>query len=288
MSDSFIGFPRMTDSYLAGQDVLYAQFNNVNFYIEDYMQENLYFNIFKNLFPSIKFRKIFPLNGKDNVIDHAKTYPSDKSKIHVVDADFDELLGRKESISSLFYLDRYSIENHLINRQALYELIREKNPKLKDQDIKGLFVYNDLRSCCKIVLKELTCAFILISKYSLGIEYFSLEPGRDVDLSSRPVTFKNTFVLNYLNHVETSIKLLDGRFTLNSQSKEFSKHFRSFELCWKHVPGKYLMNFTKFYLTKNGLINQCSLESFTYRLSKECDKEDFEPLRIAINQFVGG
>lgn len=61
--------PTLTESFLKGQDILYKQFNNIEFYIEDTEQENLYFQILKKMFPDIKFEKIFPLNGKKNVKD---------------------------------------------------------------------------------------------------------------------------------------------------------------------------------------------------------------------------
>ena len=40
------GFPELTDSFLSGQDILYKQFNDIEFYVEDFEQEHLYYNIF--------------------------------------------------------------------------------------------------------------------------------------------------------------------------------------------------------------------------------------------------
>ena len=85
------GFPELTDSFLAGQDILYKQFNDVEFYVEDFEQEHLYYNILKNLFPDVQFEKIFPLNGKKNVIDASKLTIDSKTKIYIVDLDFDKI-----------------------------------------------------------------------------------------------------------------------------------------------------------------------------------------------------
>src|SRR4051812_24509150 len=103
--------PIKTEAFLRGMDVLYFGFNDIEFYVEDEDQENLYLAIFKRLFPGVKLEKIFPLGGKKNVRDEARLHVGNKKKVFVVDKDFDDLLGRKLSLPNLFYLDRYSIEN---------------------------------------------------------------------------------------------------------------------------------------------------------------------------------
>jgi hypothetical protein len=74
-----IGFPELTPAFLAGQDIFYTQFNDVDFYVEDINQENFYFEILKKIFSDIKFGKIFPLGGKQNVISDAKSEISERS-----------------------------------------------------------------------------------------------------------------------------------------------------------------------------------------------------------------
>jgi len=44
-------------------------------------------------------------------------------------------LGIKENYDNLFYLTRYSIENYLCNKNSIYEVIREKKPNLKNDEI---------------------------------------------------------------------------------------------------------------------------------------------------------
>ena len=55
------GFPNLSDSFLAGQDIFYTQFNEISFYIEDTEQEHLYFNILRRVFPDISLDKYFRL-----------------------------------------------------------------------------------------------------------------------------------------------------------------------------------------------------------------------------------
>jgi hypothetical protein len=101
------GFPELTDSFLSGQDIFFGQFNEIEFYVEDTEQEHLYFNVLKKLFPDLKFEKIFPLNGKVNVVNESKLHVSNKKKVFIVDLDFDHILGTKLNYSNLFYLNKY-------------------------------------------------------------------------------------------------------------------------------------------------------------------------------------
>ena len=106
--------PAKNQNYRLAEDIFYFQFNDVSFYIEDEDQENFFFCVLKNLFSDIKIEKIFPLNGKDNVIRESTNNLGNKKKVYIVDKDFDDILCRIKTNDNLFYLERYSIENHLI------------------------------------------------------------------------------------------------------------------------------------------------------------------------------
>ena len=280
-----IGFPELTDSFLEGQDIFYVQFNDVYFYVEDTDQEHLYFNILKRLFNNVTFDKIFPLNGKENLKNHARNNVGNKDRIYIADIDFEDILETKEELTNVFYLNKYSIENHLVDQAGLFELIREKSPKLKDSDISYLFDLNTSLRQCKAVLTELACTFIVIQKYSLGKEYFGLNPPRDIDFEIHPAVIKNNFAPTYLSETEQLLKLQDGRFTLKSRQKDFSKHFHSLDNFIKNVPGKSLLKVLKYQLEKAGLIIQMSLETFTYKLSKEGNLSSFEFLKNEISEY---
>jgi hypothetical protein len=281
-----IGFPELSDSFLSGQDILYTQFNEINFYVEDTDQEHFYYNILAKLFPNLSFEKIFPLNGKDNVIIESKLTSGDKSKVYIVDLDFDEILNKKENEDNLFYLKRYSIENYLCHKTSVYEIIREKNPKLKDNEIDNIFSFESVQKDWKKLLTELSSSFIIIQKYSLGKEYFGLNCPRDFDFNQTPSTIKNQFLPNYFSEVETLLKSRNRRYTLKSQVNKLKSNFRSLEKAIKNIPGKYILNLLKYQLESKGLINQISMESFTYKLSKDCNIDSLSFLKDEIKDYT--
>jgi hypothetical protein len=280
------GFPELTSSFLAGQDLLYSQFNDIEFYIEDRGQEHLYFNILKKLFPKIKFEKIFPLNTKKDVKDSARLNRGNKKKIYIVDLDFDIILGKIEQIDNLFYLDRYSIENYLFARQHLYEIIRLKTPRLKNEQIDILYDYELLIRSAVKCLEELTCAFVIINKHDLGLDYYGISLPRDFDFSTGDAIYRMDFIKNYLNTVESTLKQKNGRYTLKGQIRGLKPHFRNLSTSLSTIPGKYILLFIKDRLQQLALISSQSLDSFTYSLSKEFDSSELDFLKIRIANFI--
>ncbi|WP_162426118.1 DUF4435 domain-containing protein [Pontibacter pudoricolor] len=283
------GFPELTDSFLEGQDLLYTQFNDINFYVEDTDQEYFYFHVLKNLFPSIKIEKIFPLNGKKNVTDAAKANLGDKSKIYLVDLDFDEILGLKESVANLFYLERYSIENYLFAKEALFELFKEDNPKIRTHEIEAIFSYESLINECRDLLSKLACTFLIIKKYSLGLDYLGLNPPRDFDITN-PIAPKfkqgSSEIPVYFTLVENRLKRKDGRFTLNSKLKEFNIYFNTLSKALANIPGKYLINYIKFRIGRLINLTNVTQETFTIRLAKNSDLQDLNYLKNAVLNYI--
>ncbi|MBO1361504.1 DUF4435 domain-containing protein [Acetobacter sacchari] len=132
-------FPQRSAGGLAAADIFYRNYNNFNFYVEDQDKENLYYEILRKIFPSLRFDKIFPLGGKSNIIVHARdsANASLPNRVYIVDKDFDDLLHKKETISNVFYLNKFCIENFLIQESALIEVIVESCPTEKRDDIRA-------------------------------------------------------------------------------------------------------------------------------------------------------
>lgn len=280
------GFPELTDSFLSGQDIFYAQFNELEFYVEDVDQEHFYFNVLRNLFPALKFEKIFSLNGKTNVKNEARINVGNKKKVYIVDLDFDHILETIEELDNLFYLKKYSIENYLISKPMVYEVIRAKNPKLKDADIDALFDFDALLNLASKCLKELTSSFIIIQKYTLGLAYYGLNCTRDFDFSLPIPCYRMNFIPHYLTDVARELKNRDNRYSLRGQMKKFKSYFKDLITAISNIPGKYILTFLKEYLQSKNLINQMNVESFTYALSKDFKSNELNYLRTKVSNYI--
>lgn len=261
-----VGFPEASVSFNRGQDLLYRQFNDIDVYVEDTGKERLYYQLFKLLLPGIKLAKIFPLNGKENVVADAQANNTNKRKVYLVDLDFDEILGRKQTIRNLIYLQRYSIENYFVDEEAIKEQIRERKPSIRDAEIAVQFDYDSEVNRIAKYLKKPALAAIVVQRYGLGIPYPA------IDLYEY-TTYYNTGVYaghinNFLSQVETVLKNKDGRFTLAAKIKAEEANTRNKRMV-DYIPGKWMLNLIKGGLHGKKLIYQKSENSFAYSLAKD-------------------
>ena len=240
----------------------------------------------KNLFPNIDFDKIFPLNGKDNVQDAARENLNCKDKVYIVDLDFDDILGKKIYLRNLFYLERYSIENYLCNEESVWELIREKNPKLKNSDINSIVDFNVLKYQWKHAFEKLNALFLIINKYSLPDSYYGIECYRDYIIEDDELSLKGSFIATYHENVKNSFINMHPSLDFRTAFNDSIRNFNNLEKIIVTTPGKYILNLLKHQLRKEKLIDECELESFTYKLSKASSFESLFPVRDRIVIFI--
>ncbi len=279
-------FPKKGENYLLGQDVIWSQFNDINFYVEDIDQENFYLQVLRKLFPAVKLNRIFPLGGKDIVITEAKKSLRNKRKVFLLDLDFDEILNRKEVIKNVFYLKKYSIENYLLDNDGIYELIREENPKIKTVDIKAKFNLSDFANECYNLFNLLSCHFLIINKYELGLNYLKIEPHRDCDFTNPNCCIKPTVLNPFFNLVENELRSKKPRLKYSTQINNHKKYFNTATKCLINTPGKYLINLLKIRLKKLFSFCQTSMETFVYRLTKNCGFTELDYLRVDILRYI--
>jgi len=280
-------FPRRTNNYLLGQDIIWTQFNEVNFYVEDEFQENFYFEILKKLFSDIKFEKIFPLGGKKQVINAAEQNISNKKKVYIVDLDFDEILSKKKNRKNLFYLKRYSIENYLLEYYAICEVIKEEKPKIKNQQIENKFLFPEFLEEIRDLFKELICSYLVIQEYNLGLKNVDLGEARFCKLSSIPLCLIQSEIDKHYLEIETYLKRVDTKLNLKTQINKYLKLFKKVEDCLVNIPGKYLLNLVKYRIEVLFAIKQMSLESFTYRVARNCvNFDELEFLKNNVTKYL--
>lgn len=277
--------PKRSSKAVLGLEVLWSQFNDISFYIEDEDQQNFYLCILRNFFPKIKISKIFPLNCKDNVIEEAKKTRS-KKKVFIVDLDFDEICNRKLRLKNLFYLNKYSIENYLIDKKAIHEIIKEDKPKMTDVEIETIFCFNSFQDECKNIFSDLALNFLLINKYQLGISYLKFDTNRDCITTTIPHELKPTILNNFKSQVELSLNVKKPKMKYSTQLKSHQKHFNNLKNCLKNIPGKYLVNFLKHKLKVLFKLTQVSMESFVYRLGKNAELRELQFLQADIAKFI--
>jgi len=100
--------------------------NDVDIYTEDEEKDTEFYKaLFTRLLNSnIKINDVTPLGCKDNVIERCKNeLNSERKKIFIVDGDIAIINDRTIVLERLFVLDRYCIENFLIDKESTCNFI---------------------------------------------------------------------------------------------------------------------------------------------------------------------
>lgn len=278
-------FPRRTLVGLQGQSVFYRQFNDINFYVEDENQEHFYHTVLSNLFPSVRLQKIFPLGGKLNVIEKARRGLGDKRSVFIVDKDFDDILHKLIKLPNLFYLKEYSIENYLLESDAVFEFVIEEKPCIKINDISKKLDFEHFINQTTVELIDLFTLFIVAQ--SIGIENCGLPPERFVNPSNKG-SIDKAKVASYKEKLQPNFA---SKEEMNDKLKVYYKrafHGKKPRQARKHISGKYIGFFLCNALCREFEIRSIKEESFYYRLSKNCKFRSLEHLKKNVNSYIKG
>jgi len=95
--------------------------NDIDIYTEDEEKDKEFYKVlFSRLIkPEIKINDVTPLGCKDKVIERCKNEPkTERKKLFIIDGDIALVNGSNVELENLFVLDRYCIENFLIDKES--------------------------------------------------------------------------------------------------------------------------------------------------------------------------
>jgi hypothetical protein len=126
--------PEYSAEALAVRSVFFRSINDVDIFVEDADQENLYYALLRRAFPSLRIDQIFPLGGKAAVLAHASN-PANAGAlhraVHILDLDYDDVLGWMIVGQSIYYWPMYSVENLILDPDAIEGIAVALRPKVQ-------------------------------------------------------------------------------------------------------------------------------------------------------------
>lgn len=283
-----IALPQRSDDALGALDIFYDEFNQVHFFVEDEDQENLYEVILRKIFPELRISRIFPLGGKQKLLTHMRETPhtpgSPKS-VYIVDKDFDDFLGKIIAEESLFYLDRYCIENYLLEPTAIIDVVIESLPKTKRQDIVR-------KANLQVTLHELSQSlvalfqlFYCVQRFNLGIKNTSL-PAECFCHEKQRWMISPEAIKRYTEDVIEAAALTEHADMLRAplQHAEVTTLLESD----RHaiVSGKHIATLLFHYLKHKFALGSITFDSFIFRLAKNSSLRDLNSLAESIREFL--
>lgn len=278
--------PKRGERGLANLDLFYDGFNDINFYVEDIDQENLYMVILNKIFVNYKISRIFPLGGKTAVIAHAHSENAGKVsgyRAYLIDRDFDFMLNKEVSHPNIFYLDWHCIENYLIEPDAILEVVIENRPKTKRQEAAERL---DLESAAEEIYKNLRTIFVLhycVQRLNVGIKNCGkkseefCKPEKQWEIKFEKVNSYIAEIVNAAKEVKVYPPLEDP---LNDERMKTACGEENERL----VSGKYVMAMIFHYIKSIYPMGPTTFDSFVYRTAKNCTLLPMKSLADKIKQ----
>lgn len=280
--------PRRSQDGLSALDIFYDDFNDVHFFVEDEDQENLYEVVLGRMFPELTIARIFPLGGKQAVLDHSSQACSrDEAprSVYLVDKDFDDILGTIVQRPMLFYLERYCIENYFIEADAIVEIVVESQPKLKRIEIAdSLDIANKLSELTESI-RPLFQLFYCVQRFELGIKNGALPAERFCSEKRRWV-----LDLDALEKYKADVVLAASRADPPVGLVDPLTHPEIAPLSTMEshavISGKHLCTLIFHYLKSKYKLGSITFESFLFRLAKNASMHELLSLATRIRESL--
>ena len=247
--------------------------NDVDIYVEDTANPNMWMRILRNLLPvDVRIRSVNMLGGRKNVLDACRLdqIKDGRRKLYIIDGDFDHFYRKpKPRLRNLHRLRCYCVENMLISRSAITTIGAESSPKLDEGAIEAAFEYDAMLASFQDHLKPLFIAYAAAMKVAPNIKTVKYSVYKLMDQVSGLWEINRWLVLGRIREIILEIKKLNVLSAFNVAYRSIARNVEKWDAMML-VSGKdYLLPVILGRL-KSRLKLQCNMEQFKVRLAGEC------------------
>lgn len=260
----------------------YEDFNDIDVFIEDTaIGYTKIFSILltRTLSKNISLEKVFPLGGRGRVIDAAKNAletQSNRSAIYIVDGDLYLLCGESDELpANVISLNKYCIENYLLDRDAISQVFYEETAEKSLAQINNEISLDKWIEANLAALKKLFLWFAVSHKLKSGIQTVSIGYSRvceEGNISSEKVDA-------ICNDIYNQLKIKNDENTITKVYNDISENINN-DLCFvKHyVSAKDFLLPLFFIKAKIITGSKAPNLSLKLRLASLCDTNDISQL----------
>ncbi len=263
--------------------------NDIDVFIEDSNDEEFYKTLLMRLVPENKISKIISCGCKTNLIEACEADQADRKRrrIYLADGDLDLVFdNNRKDLHHFFVLDRYCIENFLVNETGIVEVLHGCIVLDRSVIIKQLTLDSWLESISSYLI-ELFFHYSISHESQLGLKTVSIGVG--TFCKQQP---KNVHTLDFLK-VEQKIDELKTEIISHIGQTAYLELITDRRSRWPLnsntlltiVSAKdYLLPLLAFRFKKlKGKVSfNLHFESLRIGLAKSCALDDLEPLRKVI------
>lgn len=263
--------------------IFYTEINDINIFIEDTEKgiKKLFVELISKALPEYKIKEVFPLNGRLNVLKKHQEYikgkyQSNGNNIFIIDGDLYLLNQSIINYKGLFGLNKYCIENYLIDENSIVEFLYYEDSIKSREDIKKLLSFDNW--CNENLL--LIYLFILYSiahNQKTGIQTVFYKVKNLIKSNTGVIDRKKT--IEKILNIKKEIILKIGKRNYKSlRNQIFNTITFNKKNLLDHISGKdYLMPLLLIKMKQITKFNH-KTEILKLRLARECDASYFKKI----------
>lgn len=261
--------------------LFYHEYNDIDIYIEDTEKiiKKVYIEILtKALNKKYKISNVFPLGGRAEVLTECENDQSDRERdrIYIIDGDLHLITEENNfNLKRLLVLDKYCIENYLIDENSIIEFLYEEDETKSREKLRIEFNMNDWIQKNKLLV-ELFIVYALSKKYTPTEQTVAYKISKLI--SSDSGCIDNLKVQTRIDDVKKIIINKIGTNTFNEEFKHIERKYKTSENILDIVSGKdYLLPLIIFKMKRTTTFKH-EKSKIKFRLAKNSNVTYFEKI----------
>ena len=166
------------------KSLFYASYNDVDVFVEDTAEESkkIYVEILSRVFEKkLSIDQVFPVGPKPTVIKRCRADQGDRPRpaVYIVDGDYDVLFNVDlPKLKRLYRLDRYCIENYLIDPKAVIDVAVDEDIRLDEKQVQAKFDFDGWTKKIAGPLEKVVVALAVSCKKQCGLPTVKIDMAR--------------------------------------------------------------------------------------------------------------
>lgn len=281
-----VAWPRRA---IAALRKLYEPLQDVDVYIEDTNDEPFYSHLLKRVAgDEVRVQRVFACGGREQVIEAARNYDSERPALFLIDGDLDWVLGVDGPLhgsDKVYRFEAYCVENLLICGRAAETLLMQDAVMTDAQAVNAL-KFEDWLTGISTPLINLFGAFSVARKYAPFHRTVSLGVGRMCADVKGSAVLDVAKVQMYADEAISIAKATLGRdHEVDEQLAAVLNRVRKLESPHRVVSGKdFLLPLLDFHLRRFGC--KIKRDSLRVRLVMSCELSKFSGLLAALKNIA--
>lgn len=264
------------------KSIFFEDYNDIDVYTEDTANgyKKLYSKLLNRYFDGdYKIENIFPLGGRDAVIEACEQEENKRSRprVYIIDGDLYLLRNNNPNVPGLFILHEYCIENTLVCENASIDFLVDEEPTKEYEDIKSELDFQKWLNHNETLLIELFICYAISMEMTPELPTVSLKVSDYVNGDTGFADANKIYTKIASRRSEIISRV--GQESYEERLNEIKAFIEENEKKYAFISGKdYLLPLLQMRMRKV-IKYTASAISFRHRLSKSCRLEIFNGLR---------